>query len=223
MSDAKTKKVMAGEVLLLNWRLSFADLYQPGKPMRDQETGEMREGKFKANFLQEKGTANFKSENKKIQAASHATKVKKYGEDEKKWPKYKPEKVFMRDGDLEDWDGYEGCIYISASTDEKPQLITRHKDSKGDWIEAKPGQIYSGCYVNALIQLWCQDNVHGKRLNARLKVVQFHAKGEAFSSSGPVDVNEKFGSIEEDDGEGMGALEDHSEGHDEDDDDDGLI
>ena len=203
---AKEKKEVIGEVLLLNWRLSFADLYEPGKPMRDNETGEMRAGKFKANFLFDKKSKLWVAENKKIQAASRAVKIKKYGEDEKKWPKYKPEKVFLRNGDLEDWDGYEGMNYISASNDEQPQLITRFKDDKGHWMKAEKGQIYSGCYVNGIIQIWCQDNEHGKRLNARLKAVQFNEKGEAFSSSGPVDVDEKFASIEEDDGEAMGQI-----------------
>lgn len=210
------EKVVIGEFMLLDWRLSFADIYTAGKPMRDQETGEMRPGKFKANFLKPKN--EFKLIKPKLDIVTRDVRIKKYGEDEKKWPKYKPEKIFLRDGDLEDWDGYEGQIYISASNDEKPQLITRRKDEKGNWIEAKPGEIYAGCYVNALISIWCQDNEHGKRMNARLKVVQFNRKGDAFSASGPVDVNEKFAAIEEDDGESMGAIEDHS-----DDDDSGLI
>lgn len=210
------EKVVIGEFMLLDWRASFLDVYTPGKPIKDQATGEMRPGKFKGNFLLPK--PKFKLVKPKLDIVVRDVKVKKYGEDEKKWPKYKPEKLFIRDGDLEDYDGYEDSVYISASNDEKPQLITRRKDDKGNWIEAKPGEIYSGCYVNALIQIWAQDNEHGKRLNARLKVVQFNRKGEAFSSSGPVDVNEKFAAIEEDGGESMGAIEDHS-----DEDDSGLI
>lgn len=30
------------------------------------------------------------------------------------------------------------------------------------------GLVYSGCYVNARIELWAQDNANGKRVNAKL-------------------------------------------------------
>ena len=162
--------------------------------MRDQETGEMRPGKFKANFLKPKN--EFKLIKPKLDIVTRDVRIKKYGEDEKKWPKYKPEKIFLRDGDLEDWDGYEGCMYISANAmlKDKPLVLTNRKDGNGNWIEAQPGgqaSPYSGCYVIAVIEVWAQDNEHGKRLNARLKSVQFFKDGEAFGAA-PSNPNEDF-------------------------------
>lgn len=213
MADEKKKQVV-GEVLLKDVRLSFADIFQPGKPQKNDE-GETVPGKYKANGLMEKGTEQTKKNIAAIQAAAIEAKKAKWGDDEKKWPKLKPEKVCLRDGDLEDWDGYEGCFYISANNASQPVLITRRKDDKGNWIEAKPGEIYSGCYVNMLVRIWAMDNEHGKRVNASLEAVQFNRRGEPFSGAAPVDPNEKFAGIEADDGEAMGDDAPPSEDEDE--------
>lgn len=196
------KEAPIGEVLLTDVRLSFADLFEPGKPQKNDK-GEMVPGKFKANALMEKGTPGTKKNIAKIQKAADEVKKKKWGD---KIPKLKPEKVCLRDGDLEDWEGYAGCFYLSANNKEQPQLITRRKDAKGKWIAAKKGEIYSGCRVNMLVRLWAQDSEeYGKRLNASVEVVQFHAHGEAFGGGAPVDPNEKFAEIEADEGEDYGG------------------
>lgn len=203
MAKTEAKETPIGEVMLLGVRLSFADLYEPGKPQKNDD-GETVPGKYKANFLMEKNTPLTKQNRAKIDRASAEVKKKKWG-DEKNWPKFKPEKVCVRDGDLESWEGYEGHIYLSANNKDQPQLISRRKDAKGKWIPAKPGELYSGCYVNALVRLWAQDHEkHGKRINATVEVVQFDRHGEAFGGGAPIDPNEKFSEIEEDEGESLG-------------------
>ena len=151
----------------------------------------------------------------KIKKAAHDVKIKAFGPNEKDWPKLKPDRVALRDGDLEDWDGYEGHFYLAANSARKPQIITNRKDKDG-WIPAQegaPGAPYSGCFVNALVRLWVQNNEHGKRLNASLEIVQFLRDGEAFGAA-PVDPNEKFGDDMVGDEGGIG---------DDDDSDDDLI
>lgn len=186
-----------GEVILKDVRLSFFNGFKPSKERKDAKTGEIIQGNYNANFLMEKGTPGTKANQAKIKKAGHDAKVKKWGANEEKWPKLKPEKLCLRDGDLEDYDGYEGHLYLSANSplNRKPQIITNRKGKDGKWIEATEGGAnspYSGCYVNALVRLWAQDNEHGKRLNASLEVVQFLRDGEAFGAA-PVDPNEKFG------------------------------
>jgi len=51
------------------------------------------------------------------------------------------------------------------------------------------GTIYAGCYVNAIISLWAQDNTYGKRINAQLEGVQFCNNGEPLGAGG-IDVDE---------------------------------
>ncbi len=190
-------KSLIGQVKLLNVRLSFADLFEKAKDRTDDETGAVIKGKYKANFLMPKDTPETKANKAKLDKASHEAKVAKWGTDPKKWPKLKPSVVYVRDGDLENWDGYEGHIYASASSDEQPGLIDRTRDENGKWenLTAENGgtkKLYAGAYVNCILRVWAQDNKHGKRINAELKVVQFVRKGPAFSGNRTVDPNESF-------------------------------
>ena len=199
-----------GEVLLTDVRLSFAEIYKAGKPQKN-DAGEMVPGKFRANGLISKTSKSGKANMEKLKKAADEVKAKKWGD---KIPKLKADRVCVRDGDQEDWEGYAGHWYISANNPEKPVLITKFKDDNGKWIPAKEGVLYSGCYVNLLVRLWAQDHPdYGKRLNASLEAVQFVRKGEAFGGGGPIDAEDKFASIEADEGFNMGD-------DDEDEDDD---
>lgn len=226
------KKHDPQKVILMNVRLSFEALFEPDK--RKADDGSTTE-KWKSNFLLDKDA--FKSGEIKakymgkimpakdaLKLASNAAKEKKWG-DETKWPKLKPDRVFLRDGDLEDWEGYPGNYYVSANANlnERPAVVTNRKDGNGNWIDAEPGGRavpYSGCFVNATITTWAQDNEHGKRVNARVKAVQFYRDGEAFGAA-PTDPNDDF----DDDMVG----EEGDLGYDDDadngggDDDDGLV
>lgn len=221
------------KVVLMNVRASFLSVYEPNR--QKQDDGSIRET-WKGNFLIDKdaikdGSAKAKYMGKvmpvmdALKKASAAAKAKKWGENPDKWPKLKPEKVFVRDGDLEDWDGYEGNRYVSASAQiqDKPAVVTSRKNKDG-WIPAEPGgqgSPYSGCYVNATIVVWAQDNEHGKRVNAQLKAMQFYADGEAFGAA-PTDPNDDF----DDDmvgEEGDIGDDDFGGDADEGDEDDGLV
>lgn len=191
------KKEVVGEVLLRNVRLSFAALHEPAEMEGEDDNGNTVIRRFyKANFLIPKEGDEFKNV-AKIKKAADEAKSKKWGSNPKDWPKLKPERICLRDGDMENWDGYAGMLYVSANSpvDRKPQVITNRKDKDGNWIKAEPGHErnpYSGCYVNALVRLWAQDNKKGgKRINASLEVVQFLKDGEAFGAA-PVNPNEKF-------------------------------
>lgn len=196
-------KEQVGKFTLLNARLSFPSLFEPN--VQKQDDGTIREN-WKANFLLENDRidemeAVFRgkrmSAKEAITLASNEAKAAKWGDDKAKWPKLKPDRKFFRDGNLENWDGYEDAWYISANAQltDRPSIITNRKDGNGKWIEAEPGgkaSPYAGCYTNAVLVIWCQDNEHGKRINAQVKAVQFFADGEAFSGAGPVDPNEEF-------------------------------
>ena len=199
---AKAKADIIGKVTLLNVRLSFEKLYEPNRSENDD--GTIRET-WGANFLIPKEDAKemqgvFKGKKmpilKAIKAAGDEAKAKKWGDDPDKWPKIKDDRKFFRDGDQENWDGYAGNHYASANAqlNERPSVITNRKDGNGKWIEAEGGgknAPYSGCYVNAVLVIWAQDNKHGKRLNAQVKAVQFFRDGEPFGGTS-IDVDEEF-------------------------------
>lgn len=98
------------------------------------------------------------------------------------------DKLALHDGDLKaNYDGYPGNLYISARNAVKPHVLDR--DAK-TFLQEADGKIYAGCYVNAIIDFWAQDNNYGKRINATLHKVQFYADGDAFA--GGAISNEEF-------------------------------
>ena len=59
------------------------------------------------------------------------------------------------------------------------------------------GLPYSGCYVNASIELWAQDNNYGKRINASLRGVQFYRDGDAVAGGGGPASEDEFDDLAE--------------------------
>ena len=91
------------------------------------------------------------------------------------------DKVCLHDGDLKSsYDGFAGNLYVSARSQTRPLVLDADKTP----LTEADGKPYSGCYVNAVVELWPQDNNYGKRINARLTGVQFLKDGEAFAGGG---------------------------------------
>lgn len=120
---------------------------------------------------------------KELQAAIEKVGEAKWGA---KWPAVKKgmeaqDKTALHNGDSKaDYEGYEGNFFVSARNKTRPVVIDRDKTPL---VEAD-GKPYAGCYVNASIELWAQDNNYGKRINASLRGVQFLKDGEAFAGGG---------------------------------------
>ena len=212
-----------GEVKLNDIRLSFFHGFAKSPDKVNSKTKEIIQGSYQLNALMSKTDEKGKANVAKLKAATKQLKIAKWGPDEKKWPKIKPEKLFLRDGDLENYDGYEGMLYAAMRSNDQPVLIDRVKDANGKWEELTaenggPKKLYSGAYANVICRIWIQDNEHGLRINCEVKAVQFVRKGDAFSGAAPVDPNEAFG----DDDLGPDDL-DVEEQEEAEDDDGGLI
>jgi len=97
------------------------------------------------------------------------------------------DKLCLHDGDLkETYDGFSGNLYISARATSRPLVIDADKTPLAE-ADGKP---YAGCYVNASVELWAQDNNYGKRINASLRGVQFLRDGDAFAGGGAASPDE---------------------------------
>jgi hypothetical protein len=97
-----------------------------------------------------------------------------------------------------DYDGFPGNWALTAHRTEdkgRPLVLDAdkahlygHQLPDGTWqmtdtpVPGKEGRIYSGCYVNGSVDLWCQDNPSGKGIRAELLGVQFARTGDAFGS-----------------------------------------
>ena len=98
------------------------------------------------------------------------------------------DKLCLHDGDAKaDYEGFEDNKYVSARSKTRPTVF----DGQRQELTQADGKPYSGCYVNASLELWAQDNSFGKRINAQLRGVQFLRDGDAFAGGGqPADADE---------------------------------
>ena len=67
-----------------------------------------------------------------------------------------------------------------------PTVIDRDRSP----LSRTSGRPYAGCYVNASLEFWAQDNQWGKRINCTLRGVQFYRDGDSFSAGRPADSDE---------------------------------
>lgn len=163
-------------IRLDNVRLSFPHLFQPHAMEEGQEK------KYGASFILDN------DKHAKLLEHIEATIERLALDAFKKKIHFK---TCLRDGDEKpNMDGYgDGVSFITASRKTRPAVVDTDPSVP---ITEEDGRIYAGCYVNATIRLWVQDNKWGKRVNAELRAVQFRADGESFGA-GPVNAEEEFG------------------------------
>lgn len=90
-----------------------------------------------------------------------------------------PQKYCYIDGDTKDYDGYTGMMALSTTRGQgkgRPLVI----DSDKTPLAESDGKPYAGCYVNASVEFWAQDNNFGKAIRCTLLGVQFFKDGDAF-------------------------------------------
>lgn len=100
-------------------------------------------------------------------------------------------------------EGYAGHWYIKArALPKNPPRVLRGRE---DIPRADADRVlYAGCKVNATINIWMQDNEHGRAVRFNLRGVQYAGQGEAFGARpaaieefddfDPVDEGDEFGS-----------------------------
>lgn len=103
------------------------------------------------------------------------------------------DRLCVHDGDAKsDYDGYAGNLFVNSSNKIRPLVIGPNREP----LVAADGKPYSGCYVNAIVEVWAQDNQFGKRVNASLMGVQFLRDGERLAG-GAVAAADDFEAIPE--------------------------
>ena len=184
MTQAQSSK---GVVMLEDVRIAFAH----GLFTASQVQGQGKPA-FSASFLFPKTHAAYNILQKAMLEVAEA-----------KWPGKGREtlqaliagnRIAMRDGASKpEIAGYPGNWFVSARSYVQPTVI----DGKRNVLTAASGKPYSGCYVNARLNIWAQQHSqYGKRINAQLTGVQFVRDGEPLAGGGAAGV-EDFGEIEE--------------------------
>lgn len=179
-------------VTIHNVRLSYPNLFRPKQGtdnVTKQPTGKPTYG---ASFLLDKKVNA--DDIRRLTAAAVFTK-------QEKW-QGKPVNLTgksIRDGiEKEATEGYgPGVVFISARND-KFNPAKNIVDQNLQPIAEDAGIPYAGCYVDATVRCWAQDNPNGKRLNWSLVNVQYRRKGEPFGER-PIAVEETLSKIENED------------------------
>lgn len=99
-----------------------------------------------------------------------------------------------QDGEIPN--GFEDKLYFKASNKKRIKVVDRNREP----LEETDGKPYGGCYVNAQIDVYAQDNKFGKFINLTLLAVQFSKDGDAFGGVSQADV-EAFDVINDDEDE----------------------
>lgn len=174
---------MATRIRLDNVRIAFPHIFEP------QESDEGGSPSYSAAFI-------LPPDHPQLDAVRAA--MKEAAKSFKKWDgkaeaMYKQVeasgKLALHDGNSKaDLSGYAGNMFVNsrARETEPPKVLNRDRTP----LTAREGRIYSGCYVNAVLQFWVQDNTYGKRINAQLCGVQFEADGDAFGGGRPASEDE---------------------------------
>lgn len=160
-----------------NVRLSFPALFERAK--FDDNSGD---GKFEATLLLDKDE---NAEEIAIVEAAIAAAL------EDKWPeanyaakpntrpKVAADKRCLKDGSESSYDGYENAMSLKASNGNPPLRMAADKSK----LLEDDGTFYAGCYVDAILGVWVQDNKFGKRVNSNLLAIRFRGDGEPFSGA----------------------------------------
>lgn len=180
------KKVEDHVIMLLNVRMAFPSIFQPS-----QVNGQGKPA-FSGSFIMPPDHPIIPVVQRGIQEVALA-----------KWGVNTAEilpiliagdKVCLHNGNTKaQYDGYAGNMFVSSRSPSRPLVLGADKVVL---VEAD-GKPYSGCYVNAQIAIWAQDNGYGKRVNAQLRGVQFLRDGDAFGG-GAVAQSDEFDVVESD-------------------------
>jgi hypothetical protein len=168
------------KILLRDVRLAFPNLWKATAPKGGGEAA------FSASFLMSPKHPQVAE----LKKAMLALAKEKWGA--KADATYKAleasDKLALHNGDNKsEEEGFTGNLFVSTRSRVRPSVF----DGQRQELTQADGKPYSGCFVNASIELWAQDNTYGKRINAQLRGVQFLRDGDAFAGGGkPADADE---------------------------------
>lgn len=168
------------QVVLKNVRLSFPVLW---KPEQFEGQGEPR---FSATFLVEPGSDTDKAIRKAIQDEATTTWGAKAAQTLKALSP-QPGKFAYQNGEnkAHKYSGFEGMWALTSHRQAKtgaPKIVDQAKNP----LTADSGKPYAGCYVNAVVDIWCQKAPY-EGVRATLVAIQFVKDGDAFAGAPATD------------------------------------
>lgn len=165
---------MTDQFKLVSVRLSFPDIWVPKSLQANAEP------KYGCSFLIDKATQG--EQIKELKELILAAAKAKWPGKVKELTDKKKLHFCLHEGSEKDYDGYsEDNMFLTASSKKRPLIVDRDRTPLAEQ-DSRP---YAGCYVDAIVRIWVQDNDYGKRVNAELMGVQFVKDGDPFGA-GPI-------------------------------------
>lgn len=172
-------------VILKNVRLSYPDLWKPGKPMNEGDTP-----KYGAHFIFDKDSEAAAAAKAALTQAAQETFGANWQaivgamEKSKKCVRNGNDNL-TKDGAIRD--GYADKLYLVARNKAKPLVIGPRRGPDGQFpvLTEEGGKPYGGCYVNVKVDIKAmkaKDRIPNQ-IYATLLTVQFVSDGEAFGAA----------------------------------------
>ena len=180
------KEYKSATRVLIPCRLSYAFVWEP-RPTNDEDA----KAKYSVTLLiDKKDKKTLGRIEKAIEAAKVAGKNKLANA---KGIIPKNVKVPLRDAEEEEMEAeeYEGMMFMTASSYNKPQIVDRHLNKIIDTDE-----VYSGCYANVTVNFYAFDVGPNKGIAAGLGNIQKVKDGERLS--GGASAEEDFEALDDD-------------------------
>lgn len=168
-------------IKIKNARLSFPSLFRKAS-FEGQET------KYEATLILDK------EEHAEV-IKQLKTAIRDMMKENFKGAKIGADRICLKDGDEMDREEYVGKMTLKAANNKRPVVVNRDRTPLSEDDEV----IYAGCYVNAMVDFWAQNNGFGKRINANLLGVQFYKDGDTFGSGGASAKADDFDMFDDDD------------------------
>jgi len=190
---------MSEVIYLSNVRLSFPHIATPQITKKDDGT---EKASYNAEFIMAPNDPGFAKFWQVVNAMAvekwkeHAQAVLQMVQTDRKKRCYGNGAEKINNKTMKVYEGYDGGVFITAGRDRMPQII----DAAGTPIDAanvmacqaEARKMYGGCYVNAAVKPWLQDNKFGKGVRCDFIAIQFARDGEPFGE-GAIDVSGMFG------------------------------
>ena len=93
-----------------------------------------------------------------------------------------------KNGDI--YDGFEGMYHLSTRNGGKAPIKPSVFDAQNRLLTQADGVVYSGCYVDASVEFYAQDNGYGRRINCSLRGVRKSGDGDSFGGGASASADE---------------------------------
>lgn len=179
-TEATPKSEKKYLVKLKGVRLSYPNLFKAVTPKTSDGKPGSGDPKFSATFILDK--VKDKAQIDAIKAQMGAM-LAEFNTVNGKPEALAPDKYCLRGGEFKPGKAGYGpdVVFITSSnTANRPPVVV---DEKLQPMAETDKRLFAGCYVNATIRLWFQNNANGKRINGSLEGVQYARPGEPFGEA----------------------------------------